>query len=82
MNIAYTAAAKMFSCTTRVCASTENGQIAGFLNPMLASCQICNVSEPGQEPDIGEAQEDMRLLSQRLADKDGKSFSDYLTTHD
>eukprot|EP00878_Enallax_costatus_P019156 GHUV01020200.1.p1 GENE.GHUV01020200.1~~GHUV01020200.1.p1 ORF type:complete len:265 (+),score=64.29 GHUV01020200.1:156-950(+) len=71
VNIAYTAAAKMFSSTTRVCPSTANGQIAGFLNPMLASCQICNVSRPGQEPDIWEAQEDMRLLSQQLADKDG-----------
>jgi hypothetical protein len=63
----------MFSSTTRVCPSTSNGQIAGFLNPVLASCQLVNVSRPGEEPDAWEAQEDMRLLSTELSDKNGRS---------
>lgn len=71
VNLGYTAAAKMFSSTTRVCPSTSNGQIAGFLNPVLASCQLVHVARPGEEPDMWEAQEDMRLLSPALADKDG-----------
>uniref|UniRef100_A0A383W1Y2 Domain of unknown function at the cortex 1 domain-containing protein n=1 Tax=Tetradesmus obliquus TaxID=3088 RepID=A0A383W1Y2_TETOB len=71
VNIGYTAAAKMFSSTTRVCPSTSNGQVAGFLNPVLASCQLVNVSKPGQEPDMWEAEEDMRLLSDALTDKNG-----------
>ncbi|KAF6251325.1 hypothetical protein COO60DRAFT_1645177 [Scenedesmus sp. NREL 46B-D3] len=50
VNIGYTAAAKMFSSTTRVCPSTSNGQVAGFLNPVLASSQLVNVAVPGQEP--------------------------------
>eukprot|EP00879_Flechtneria_rotunda_P006722 GHRR01007062.1.p1 GENE.GHRR01007062.1~~GHRR01007062.1.p1 ORF type:complete len:368 (+),score=129.92 GHRR01007062.1:238-1341(+) len=75
VNIAYTAAAKMFSSTTRVCPSASNGQIAGFLNPVLASCQLVNVSVPGQEPDMWAAQEDMRLLSPQLADKNGEPLA-------
>jgi hypothetical protein len=62
----------MFSSTTRVCPSTSNGQIAGFLNPVLASCQLVNVSRPGEEPGVWEAQEDMRLLSEELTDKNGE----------
>lgn len=62
----------MFSSTTRVCPSTSNGQIAGFLNPVLASCQLVNVSRPGEEPEPWEAQEDMRLLSPELSDKNGE----------
>jgi hypothetical protein len=38
VSIGYTAAAKMFSSTTRVCPSTSNGQVAGFLNPVMARC--------------------------------------------
>lgn len=71
VSIGYTAAAKMFSSTTRVCPSTSNGQIAGFLNPVLASCQLVHVARPGEEPDVWEATEDMRLLSPELADKNG-----------
>jgi hypothetical protein len=71
VSIGYTAAAKMFSSTTRVCPSTTNGQIAGFLNPVLASCQLVNVSRPGEEPEAWDAQEDMRLLSTELSDKNG-----------
>lgn len=72
VSIGYTAAAKMFSSTTRVCPSTTNGQIAGFLNPVLASCQLVHVARPGEEPDVWEAEEDMRLLSPELADKNGE----------
>jgi len=72
VSIGYTAAAKMFSSTTRVCPSTSNGQIAGFLNPVLASCQLVHVARPGEEPDVWEATEDMRLLSPELADKNGE----------
>lgn len=73
MSIGYTAAAKMFSSTTRVCPSTSNGQIAGFLNPVLASCQLVHVAKPGEEPGPWEAEEDMRLLSDELADKNGET---------
>lgn len=62
----------MFSSTTRVCPSTSNGQIAGFLNPVLASCQLVNVARPGEEPSVWDAQEDMRLLSDELSDKNGE----------
>eukprot|EP00882_Tetradesmus_deserticola_P002696 GHRQ01002867.1.p1 GENE.GHRQ01002867.1~~GHRQ01002867.1.p1 ORF type:complete len:384 (+),score=150.50 GHRQ01002867.1:204-1355(+) len=75
VNIAYTAAARMFSSTTRVCPSTSNGQVAGFLNPVLASCQLANVSLPGQEPGLWEAQEDVRLLSNALQDKHGNPMA-------
>lgn len=75
VSIGYTAAAKMFSSTTRVCPSTSNGQIAGFLNPVLASCQLVHVARPGEEPDVWEAQEDMRLLSDELTDKNGEGRS-------
>lgn len=74
VSIGYTAAAKMFSSTTRVCPSTSNGQIAGFLNPVLASCQLVNVARPGEEPGVWDAQEDMRLLSDELADKNGEAL--------
>lgn len=71
VSIGYTAAAKMFSSTTRVCPSTANGQIAGFLNPVMASCQLVHVAEPGQEPGMWEAGEDMRLVCEELMDKAG-----------
>lgn len=41
------------------------------MNPLLASCQLVNVARPGEELPLQEAQEDMRLLSHHLADKDG-----------
>ncbi|KAF8062072.1 hypothetical protein HT031_004332 [Scenedesmus sp. PABB004] len=71
VNIGYTAAAKMFSSTTRVCASTAHGQVAGFLNPVMASCQLVNAARPGEEPPIWEATEDLRLLCPSLVDKHG-----------
>jgi hypothetical protein len=43
-----------------------------FMNPLLAACQLVNVSEPGSEPQLAEAQEDMRLLSPALADKNSE----------
>jgi hypothetical protein len=49
--------------------------VAGFLNPVLASCQLVNVSRPGEEPDMWEAEEDMRLLSDALADKNGETVA-------
>lgn len=61
----------MFSSTTRVCPSTQNGQIAGFLNPVLASCQLVHVAEPGNEPPMWDAHEDVRLLCDELVDKNG-----------
>lgn len=43
-----------------------------FLNPLLAACQLVNVSKPGEEPqDLYAAQEDCRLLHPDLAGKDG-----------
>jgi hypothetical protein len=46
-----------------------------FMNPLLAACQLVNVSQPGAEPQLTAAQEDMRLFSPALADKDGEQFS-------
>eukprot|EP00879_Flechtneria_rotunda_P000886 GHRR01001013.1.p1 GENE.GHRR01001013.1~~GHRR01001013.1.p1 ORF type:complete len:385 (+),score=83.84 GHRR01001013.1:3271-4425(+) len=75
LNVILTAVAKMFSSTTRVSSTTANGEMCGFLNPVLASCQLVNVSLPGQEPDIMEAHEDARLLHPDLADKNGQPLS-------
>lgn len=43
-----------------------------FMNPVLAAFQIVNVSEPGQEPEMSEATEDMRLFCSELVDKRGQ----------
>uniref|UniRef100_A0A383W2N9 Domain of unknown function at the cortex 1 domain-containing protein n=1 Tax=Tetradesmus obliquus TaxID=3088 RepID=A0A383W2N9_TETOB len=61
-----TAAAKVFSSSTQVDAYAA---LPYFMNPLLAACQLVNVSKPGSEPQLAEAQEDMRLLSPALADK-------------
>jgi hypothetical protein len=42
-----------------------------FMNPLLAACQMVNVAQPGSEPPLHQAQEDMRLFSAALADKNG-----------
>jgi hypothetical protein len=42
-----------------------------FMNPLLAACQLVNVSLPGAEPPLAEAQEDMRLFTSALQDKQG-----------
>jgi hypothetical protein len=41
------------------------------MNPLLAACQMVNVAQPGSEPPLDQAQEDMRLFSTALADKNG-----------
>ena len=41
------------------------------MNPVLAAHQLVNISLPGQQPPLWEAQEDMRLMSEQLADAQG-----------
>lgn len=65
-----TAAAKVFSSSTQV---DIKAALPYFMNPVLAACQLVNVSEPGKEPPLAEATEDMRLFSPELADKKGES---------
>jgi hypothetical protein len=67
--IILTAAGKVFSSTVKVDAHCENPY---FFNPTLACHQLINVSKPGEEPDMWEAEEDMRLMSSKLVDKDGE----------
>eukprot|EP00879_Flechtneria_rotunda_P032532 GHRR01035751.1.p1 GENE.GHRR01035751.1~~GHRR01035751.1.p1 ORF type:complete len:270 (+),score=84.24 GHRR01035751.1:216-1025(+) len=64
-----TAAAKVFSNSTQV---DIYAKLPYFMNPVLAACQLVNVSQPGQEPELPEATEDMRLFSPELADKFGE----------
>eukprot|EP00775_Hariotina_reticulata_P012576 gene12576-12706_t len=72
--LVFTTAAKMFSSTCRVQAG-GTGPV-GFLNPALAMAQIVNISRPGLQPDIGSAiQEDMRLLSSKLTNKQGQPLT-------
>ena len=33
-----------------------------FMNPVMAACQLVNVSRVGEEPDLWNADEDCRLL--------------------
>lgn len=51
------------------------------MNPVLAACQLVNVSEPGCEPPLTEATEDMRLFSPELADKKGESGIHVCSSH-
>eukprot|EP00878_Enallax_costatus_P000528 GHUV01000623.1.p1 GENE.GHUV01000623.1~~GHUV01000623.1.p1 ORF type:complete len:349 (+),score=116.38 GHUV01000623.1:263-1309(+) len=67
-----TAAAKVFSSSTQV---DVKAKLPYFMNPVLAACQLVNVSEPGSEPKLSEATEDMRLFSADLADKKGNPVS-------
>jgi hypothetical protein len=32
------------------------------MNPVLAACQLVNVSRPGEEPTLDDAKEDVRLM--------------------
>lgn len=64
-----TAAAKVFSSSTQV---DIYARLPYFMNPVLAACQMVNVSRPGEEPQLTEAEEDMRLFSADLADKQGE----------
>lgn len=68
--VVLTAAAKVFSSSTQV---DIYAKLPYFMNPMLAACQLVNVAEPGSEPKLSEAQEDMRLFAAPLADKLGRS---------
>lgn len=63
------AAAKVFSASAQV---DIWAMLPYFMSPVLAACQMVNVSKPGQEPSLAEATEDMRLFSPDLADKHGE----------
>uniref|UniRef100_A0A383VSP2 Domain of unknown function at the cortex 1 domain-containing protein n=1 Tax=Tetradesmus obliquus TaxID=3088 RepID=A0A383VSP2_TETOB len=68
----FNAAAKVFSNSTQVDVAAE---LPYFMNPVLAACQMVNVSRAGSAPGLAEAQEDMSLFSPALADKNGKPVS-------
>jgi hypothetical protein len=44
------------------------------MNPVLAACQLVNVSKEGEQPVLKDAQEDLRLFSSDLVDKKGPSI--------
>jgi hypothetical protein len=67
--VVLTAAAKVFSNSTQV---DIYAKLPYFMNPVLAACQLVNVSQPGSEPQLTQAQEDMRLFAPALADKQGE----------
>lgn len=67
--LVFTAAAKVFSNSTQVDAYAT---LPYFMNPLLAACQLVNVSAPGSAPAMVDAQEDMRLFSPALADKNSE----------
>lgn len=67
--VVLTAAAKVFSSSTQV---DIYAKLPYFMNPVLAACQLVNVARPGDEPELTEAQEDMRLFAPALADKQGE----------
>lgn len=67
-----TAAAKVFSNSTQV---DIYAMLPYFMNPILAACQLVNVSKPGSEPKLAEATEDMRLFAPELVDKHGACMS-------
>lgn len=66
--VVLTAAAKVFSSSTQV---DITAKLPYFMNPMLAACQLVNVAQPGSEPPLAEAQEDMRLFAPALSDRQG-----------
>lgn len=70
--LVFTTAAKMFSSTYRVMVEGE-GDVVGYLNPLLALATTINVSLPGRQPDLRSVYEDARLLDSRLADKSGEA---------
>lgn len=69
--VVLTAAAKVFSSSTQV---DITAQLPYFMNPVLAACQMVNVSLPGSEPTLADAQEDMRLFAPELCDKQGEGW--------
>jgi len=70
--LVFTAAAKVFSNSTQVDAYAT---LPYFMNPLLAACQLVNVSRQGSAPPIAAALEDVRLLSPALADKNSECTS-------
>jgi hypothetical protein len=58
-----TAAAKVFSNSTQV---DVHAPLPFFMNPILAACQLINVSKDGEAPDVWDAKEDMRLFEPSL----------------
>eukprot|EP00775_Hariotina_reticulata_P003808 gene3808-4065_t len=70
--LVFTAAAKVFSNSTQVDAYAT---LPYFMNPLLAACQLVNVSRPGSAPPMAAAQEDMRLFSPALADKNNQPLT-------
>jgi hypothetical protein len=67
------AAARSFSASTHVDA---RGKLPYFMNPVLAACQLANVSRAGEEPqDPWEAQEDLRLWAPELVVDGGEAGS-------
>ena len=68
--VVLTAAAKAFSNSTQV---DVYAPLPYFMNPVLAACQLVNVSKEGEQPALTDAQEDLRLFSSELVDKKGKN---------
>eukprot|EP00775_Hariotina_reticulata_P003271 gene3271-3548_t len=67
-----TTAARVFSQSAQV---EIYALLPYFMSPLLAACQLVNVSQPGEQPALMEAQEDMRLFAPELVDKDGAPMS-------
>ena len=66
-----TAAAKVFSNSTQV---DVTAALPFFMNPILAACQLINVSKDGEAPDMWDVKEDMRLFGPELAVKGGDAL--------
>ncbi|GBF98235.1 hypothetical protein Rsub_11055 [Raphidocelis subcapitata] len=72
-NILGMGARRTFSQTCKVDVFCEHPH---FLNPLLAACQLVNVSKPGEEPeDVTATQEDCRLLHPALVNADGSPWA-------
>jgi len=53
----------------------SHGDHPYFLNPVMASCQLVNVSREGEEPGLWDASEDCRLLSEHFMDAEGRPLN-------
>jgi hypothetical protein len=67
-----TAAAAVAAAAAAAAQVDAYAELPYFMNPLLAACQLVNVSLPGSEPPLAAAQEDMRLFSPALCDKNGE----------
>ncbi|KAI8472123.1 MAG: hypothetical protein J3K34DRAFT_217390, partial [Monoraphidium minutum] len=68
-----TGAARVFSSSAHV---DIYGRLPYFMNPVLAACQLVNVSRDEDAPkDMWAAQEDLRMFAPELVDKHGKPMS-------